>query len=918
MVLVGNIGFSAGGTNTESLFVYNGAPYVAYEDGGNNNKATVMKYGCPVATTTNTPSITLTQTPDFTPTITQTSTITPTACNAVWQNIGSPGFSGTAVNTSLFVSNGMPYVAYEDNSNSGKGTVKYFNGNWTQESTTFSNGTAQYPSLYMSGGTPYVAFVDDANSSKAMVKKYNGSWSYLGGAVSDAGAQYTALCISSGIPYVAYSDSGNYGMVTVKSYTWAGSGGNWTLVGNRDFSMGAADYISLCVYNGTPYVAYEDMGDYYRTTVMKYNVNGLTWAYVGQPGFSKASVAFTSLGIDNNGTPYVAFVDSQVSDKASVMKYDVNGLTWAYLGTEGISPGPVAYTSMFMSGNTPYVAFQDETTGNSNKETVMKYDVNGLTWAYVGSQDFSAGGTQYSSLFVYNGVPYVAYQDAFNNYGATVMKFDCPQPTMTITPDYSATITLTSTPTPSTTPDFTLTITQTSTPTFTSTITLTLTDTTTLTPAYSPTNTPTPCFMTWQNVGIPAFSNGRADYTSLFVYGSAPYVAYEDSNGKATVMTYNGVTWTPVGKAGFSADSAPYISLFIDNGTGTPYVAYYDGNSSGRATVMDYAGGSGYNNTGWSFVGTAGFSAGEANYTSLYVYSNTPYVAYSDWAYSERASVMTYNGVSWTAYGTQGFSAGPALYTSLCLDNTGTPYVAFSDYGNGYNGNASVMKFDTNGLTWAYVGNEGFSAGGTAFTSLYISGGTPYIAYQDLANSNRATVMTYTGVSWTAVGSAGFSNSNGAVQYTSLSISNGTPYLAYQDVTNSNAATVMTYNGVSWTALGKTDFSPGGANYTSLFVNNGIPYVAYQDVQNNNYASLMKFDCGSSNTPTLTITMTPTITITATPAQTITPLTNMSLWSNRTVGTGNLGSYYDRYLHTGAWMKFGNNYRSVFLTGEVI
>jgi hypothetical protein len=57
----------------------------------------------------------------------------------------------------------------------------------------------------------------------------------------------------------------------------------------------------------------------------------------------------------------------------------------------------------------------------------MKY--NGSTWEYVGNPGFSSNVTDWSatiygtSLFVYNGIPYIAYTDGGNGNKVTVMKF---------------------------------------------------------------------------------------------------------------------------------------------------------------------------------------------------------------------------------------------------------------------------------------------------------------------------------------------------------------------------------------------------------------------------------------------------------------------------------------------------------------
>jgi hypothetical protein len=99
---------------------------------------------------------------------------------------------------------------------------------------------------------------------------------------------------------------------------------------------------------------------------------------------------------------------------------------------------------------------------------------------------------------------------------------------------------------------------------------------------------------------------------------------------------------------------------------------------------------------------------------------------------------MKFNGTDWEPVGDAGFSASETSYTSLAIGSTGTPYVAYQDGGN--DSKATVMKF--NGTAWVNVGDAGFSAVGASCTSLAIdSTGTPYVAYRD--EDSKATVMKY-------------------------------------------------------------------------------------------------------------------------------------------------------------------------------
>ncbi len=96
----------------------------------------------------------------------------------------------------------------------------------------------------------------------------------------------------------------------------------------------------------------------------------------------------------------------------------------------------------------------------------------------------------------------------------------------------------------------------------------------------------------------------------------------------------------------------------------------------------------------------------------------------------------------WMQVGTAGFSPSLAASTSLAIDSSGTPYIAYTDYAN--DGKVSVMKFD--GANWVQVGAAGFSAGETELSRsslAFDSSGTPYVAYMDLANGLKASVMKF-------------------------------------------------------------------------------------------------------------------------------------------------------------------------------
>ena len=157
------------------------------------------------------------------------------------------------------------------------------------------------------------------------------------------------------------------------------------------------------------------------------------WRSVGNPDFTGTKPASESLFV-YNGTPYLAY--EGVDDKAAVMEY--TGGSWQLVGGAPASSGMAASDSLFVSNGTPYVLCNDSEGGL----TVMEY--TGATgWQPVGSPDFANelddpfsvlsslynDNGQYvdngsgQSLFVYDGIPYVAYQDRANGDKATVMEY---------------------------------------------------------------------------------------------------------------------------------------------------------------------------------------------------------------------------------------------------------------------------------------------------------------------------------------------------------------------------------------------------------------------------------------------------------------------------------------------------------------
>lgn len=332
-------------------------------------------------------------------------------------------------------------------------------------------------------------------------------WQNLGSPAFSAGqVQYTSLATYAGTPYVAYRDLANMNKCTVMKH----DGLDWITVGSPGISAGGALYTSLAIDNGFPFVAYVDGSNVNRVSVKAFN--GTSWLTVGALGFSGDNTSFVNLEFDGS-IPYVAYQDGSNANKVSVMTF--NGTNWIQVGAAGFSADVASEISLTILGSTPYVSFKDANV--SNELSVMYFD--GAVWQYLGTQGITTGGVGRTSISTDGTHIFVAFEDVLNGDKITVMKYDAG----------------------------------------------------------------------WQLVGNAGFTAGAADYIDLEFLGTDPYVAYQDASYgfRANVMWFDGTNWLEIGIPGFTPSQAVFTSLAFDGGY--PMVSFqdYDGGSY-KASVMKY------------------------------------------------------------------------------------------------------------------------------------------------------------------------------------------------------------------------------------------------------------------------------------------------------------------------------------------
>jgi len=346
---------------------------------------------------------------------------------------------------------------------------------------------------------------------------------------------------------------------------------DWEMVDETPLAEGPIESISLALdQHGSPWVAFKDSNvPLSKATVMKFENYG--WRVIGNRGFSDGQADFLSLIIDSQDTPYVAYQDLPNGGGVNVKKW-LNG-RWQVVGSENLANGQVGFTSFARDPqDILYLAYQD--IRNGGKATVRKF--TGDNWKVVGINPLSKGLANFISLALdKQGIPYVAYTD-WDTQKVTVRKL---------------------------------------------------------------------AGMSWERVGDEELSEGLADFTKLaFDNLGRLYVAYRDfqEHKQITIKTFQDNRWQVVGNRGLSSCQALPFSLVLD-AEGTPYVAYQCTERSWGYHVYVKR----FYNHNWDFTFT---SSEPAKYPSL-AFDNptkTLYVAFNEGAEadSSRAIVMKYSFAS--------------------------------------------------------------------------------------------------------------------------------------------------------------------------------------------------------------------------------------------------------------------------------
>lgn len=306
--LVGDV-YESTPTSHQSIAIDSqGKPFVAFKDGSELGKASVI-----------------------------------TLDNDVWVNVGTAGFSmegfsGTEHHQLIFDSNDTPYLIFRDLNDDSKPSVMKYNGStWEYVgSPSFTASSVSNTCLAMdSQGTLYAGFREAGLADKCSVMKFDGGdWEYVGEPGFSTWDSQTAYISIATDPddkvYVCYQEEAYGDGPSV--LTWTGT--TWEYIGDPGFSDGSTSFPSMVIdEGGTIFVGYRDNFHDNKCTVKKWD--GANWADVGDPGFSPGSVSYTSIQVDTQNRVSVAFRDWENSSRTSVMRYADS--SWELIGESGFS-----------------------------------------------------------------------------------------------------------------------------------------------------------------------------------------------------------------------------------------------------------------------------------------------------------------------------------------------------------------------------------------------------------------------------------------------------------------------------------------------------------------------------------------------------------------------------------------------------
>ncbi|MBT6838030.1 MAG: Omp28-related outer membrane protein [Bacteroidetes bacterium] len=289
--------------------------------------------------------------------------------NGNWKQVGGAvDYMGNWTSMSVDKA-GIPYVLYNiyDGTDVKNLMVKKFNGtNWEQVGQIITpSPTAGIDIGFDNNNIPHIVCQEGENNAMMMFyNKSTGYWDLVGYSLAYRGASLNMAFDSKNRPLAMYVDIDNNNIPYVKRF----ENDVWEVVGGNSVdTSGVYAYYGFAVdKNDNIYVA---LTRNYQKQLMVYKYDGTSWSMIGEDIAGGESFN-TRIVVDNWGKVYVLSRDGIKKDRPTVWSWD--GSVWESTGPRGFSKSSISFGEITIDNNNmPIVSYRD--AGNNYNQTVMSY-----------------------------------------------------------------------------------------------------------------------------------------------------------------------------------------------------------------------------------------------------------------------------------------------------------------------------------------------------------------------------------------------------------------------------------------------------------------------------------------------------------------------------------------------------------------
>jgi len=251
------------------------------------------------------------------------------------------------------------------------------------------------------------------------------------------------------------------------------------------------------------------------------------------------------------------------------------------------------------------------------------------------------------------------------------------------------------------------------------------------------------------------------------------YVAYYDrvagTNDSVRVRKYTGSTWDPAGSQNLVNGNIDY-RLSVSGSI--PTICMSDRSANGKIAVKK-------RDPDWAMVGTY---LSTKTYAGVDGFANGSIVLYDA---GTDDTIKTLNQTSWNY--TAAWSAGPS--SNVLMATYYSNIYLLDNYNIASKSRLAVQKFD--GSSWSFVDSLGLDTAISYGNGLYNASGALLVAFHQGRQWEYVTVKTLVNNRWKLAGRECFMTGPGQTSPLDIIVCKGVPYIAFKDIGNSGRLTVM-------------------------------------------------------------------------------------------------------------------------------